>query len=467
MSTILIPDKVRIVNSCNSYPLFFKNSSDEILFRTDDKLRQPINLGSSSPTNASGTLQGVANASWLPGGATDNSGSEPTDDTEDQTLYFFESTTNSVYELTDNAGAASNVSAFGIQGFGTFKSSQITQFGVSRGHIPQTKKISIDADNTSQMEIDLSGISGSEEIEFRFTVEATNRDFRLAQPEYEFEQKQSFYVKVNSSDTKESILAKLYNKMFGGNHRQYDRILTPTAVAQADDGVKFDFLGNSYTTANNESVSLAEARMTAIDKLEVESSDFFYDIKKVEVFDLSTTGAISGPESTIVTTFNPVVDVEQDNGVGYGRQLEFVEKRQDFNNYPYFPDFLEVPMEKETYTTFYWSTKVNRRHPNAVDLSDEASFVVYVKEDGNENYINELISFFATIDPTASQLREDPEWAYVDGDGDTPTGTGTTVNNTKDIVIDGTAKDYIRLQTTATGAYTGADNVLHKVIDNT
>lgn len=290
----------------------------------------------------------------------------------------------SKYPITYKDAAGGTVAAAAaveqdISLFGKTKIAQVENVSLTRGISPKKPVYQLNSGNTAEIQI-TGPIPANTTAYFKFKIETTNREFRLARPEYEFGQLLTYEVLLQTGDTDLEVLRKLYDVINAGAHRNRKYLVTAKVGS-----------GGTLTA-------------TTLDILDivVEENGMFLEDFSVEGEDDLV--------SQYVTVFNPTNTEQFLKGKGYGSDVEFREKMQYKNNVPYHFDFEEIPVDDALYTVVSWNIQINRPDPKSPDLSENIRHVVYVKEDatGASAYIDAIADFFLTTPATrATSLAAD------------------------------------------------------------
>ena len=130
------------------------------------------------------------------------------------------------YDLSGATNAASAAEQMHIPGFGTTKIAQVKKATLLRGRGPvqNTWRITMAAAD--------AGTPANDKLYFEVDVETTNREFRLARPEYEFGQTLRYQVKIQPSTSASAIATALADTVNAQSERERDFLLT-AAVANS------------------------------------------------------------------------------------------------------------------------------------------------------------------------------------------------------------------------------------------
>lgn len=258
-----------------------------------------------------------------------------------------------------------------ITGYGKVKTANLLEAKLVRGLSSALNSFEVNA--ATPAEITVAGaIPNDTRVTFLFRLETVNREMRLARPEYEFGETLVYNVNLKTGDTANIVLAKLYNSIMFGKHRNRDFLVTAVGTGSFD----------------------ASGRATTLTKLEFSAVLPGTFIKWFKAEDVVNT------DSEYVTVFNPTQTQAMIKGINDGSVVEFREKLIGYNNTPYFYDFPEIPIEGQLYTSVYFKFKINRPDPKSPHLSETVAMLMYLNESTCGAYIDNLADFFNTFSDT-------------------------------------------------------------------
>lgn len=260
----------------------------------------------------------------------------------------------------DAAGVATTAAAavtMDIEGYGKTKIADVTKVSIQRGTQPVKSEAEVTITSAS-------GIPANTSVYLEVIVETTNREFRLARPDYEFGQKLRYKVTGDGTITDATTLAAAFEASIESNLYRNRKLLVSASAAA---GVL------TLTAETEDGYSISQRGL------------YFESIKLV-----SETGGISTDASIV-----PVITAGTE-GIGYGSDIEFKEKLQGKNNTPYFFDREEIPYETSLYTEISWEFSISRPDPKAHDLSPKTRHVLYLEETAMDAVIDDVADFFLT-----------------------------------------------------------------------
>lgn len=266
------------------------------------------------------------------------------------------------YDLAGTTNAASAAEQMHIPGFGTTKISQVKNVTLTRGNSPVQNVYRI------LMPAAAAGLPQNTKVYFEVDVETTNREFRLARPEYEFGQTLRYQIAVSGSEAASDLAAKLVATVNSQSERERDFLI-------------------SAAVANSSAVTLTVQQPEGYSKF---FRGTFIDSVKV----LNAEGDTS---TDVVPTVTETTAAHR--GINYGSDVEFAEKMQGNNlTQAYYFDNQEVPEEDELYAMIAWDIEISRPHPKDVTLGDKLRHVVYFKESNStlDTRFDAMADFFLT-----------------------------------------------------------------------
>lgn len=252
--------------------------------------------------------------------------------------------------------------SFDIRGFGATKLAHLTDVQATRGLEFKLNKWNLTAANVT-----VSGpVPDKTRVKFGIEIESAVKDGQSErQSFYEPGQTYWYNITIGSTDTANTILAKLHNAINltgAGNGRDF--VLKAVGTGTVTGGIA-----------------------STLTELDFELQYRGYFIKSFSVYNSDRT-------TSDYVSIAPTETVPYTEGKGKGSTLEFKEKFIMFNNTPYLGDFKEMPREDEYYTEFSWTFKVNRPDPKASDLSEVVRSVIYMNENSCGTEIQNLATFF-------------------------------------------------------------------------
>lgn len=273
----------------------------------------------------------------------------------------------------DAAGAATTAAAaveVSVYQYGKTKTSQVKRVQIIRGLAPQKPKYSVTAATAAQITIG-TPVTG-QKVYFEFKLESSDRQFLLARPEYEFGSTRVYEIVLTTGDTAGNILYKLY-----------DAINSNSEVTRLNEPVLKASVGTGGTLGSG--------------TLDIISFDVQLDNVYISSFRATGEDSLT---STYVTVWSPVVATEFVAPKGRGKEVEFREKMQAFNNTPYYKDFDEIPIHNAYYTMVAWEIAISRTPIAPYDLSSTVRHAVFLNESTCSSIIDNLCDFFLTTPST-------------------------------------------------------------------
>lgn len=262
--------------------------------------------------------------------------------------------------------AASAVEA-AIQGFGSYKIAHVKEVAMHRGCTPVLPSYTVTAATAAQITVPGTNPNGAT-VHFRMVLESTSRRLEVARlTGYEFDIPFEFPVVLDTNDTANKVLYKLFKSINGGAEFNRDQVIKATA------------------TNINDTTGTVDSIVITVD----EPGDFIREFRAV---------GEDGLQSAYVTVFAPATTTQMVRALGWGSDVEFLEKLQGgnyINTYHY--DTQEVPLQNSYYTEVSWKFSVSRPDPTSANLSNERTVVLYIQETAaNETYIDTLADFLLT-----------------------------------------------------------------------
>lgn len=289
--------------------------------------------------------------------------------------------------------AASAADQMYVPGFGTTKISQVKKLGLFRGTDPVQNVYRVLFSAAAD-----AGLPANTKVYFDVDVETTNREFRLARPEYEFGQTLSYQIAVSGSEAATSLATKFAADVNSNAERERDFLITASVV-------------------NSSAVQLTVAQPEGY-------STFFRGTFIDGITVLDEQGNTSSDITYTATETTPAF-----KGIGYGSDIEFKESLQSMKLTPYHHDNQEVPEEDSLYTVVSWEFDINRPDPKDPLLSNRLRHVVYIKE--SNSTLNSRVEDMATFFLTSASVRGAYESIYIGAsDADTKavlTGSSTAI----------------------------------------
>jgi len=256
-----------------------------------------------------------------------------------------------------------------IQFFGQVKTPFLRRATLTRGFSPQPETYSITAATATEIALAASIPNGTKAV-VEIEVRTTSRAMEYVRPEYVFGENIRYSISIDEADTPNVFLYKLYKAMTLASYRERDFKIEATATNIDDVARTIDSLTMALT-----------GRGAYVQSFKVTNE--------------------ASEVSSDVTVFAPALVKKGSKGIGYGFELEFLEKLQYKNNTPYFFDDAERFDEKALYTMISFDTVIGRpsREATPSTYSDYKRFVLYIKET-NTAYIKDLADFFLTTPAT-------------------------------------------------------------------
>lgn len=261
--------------------------------------------------------------------------------------------------FTNLAGAivpASTASICNMEGFHTLRVPQTSNVRLVRGLANRRSSQELNSATGAQITVGTVPAANTR-VSFEFNFQTTSRAARFARPEYEFAMKVVYNVNLQVGDTAAIVLAKLHNSMVvDRNARNRDLVINVVAPTTG-----------TFATVDN---------ATSITRLVFEADDegtTFVGFKAL---------GDNGLPSSVVTTFNPIVNQAFVRGVGRGSVIEFGNKTVGGNNSAYFPDFDEIPVQNQLYTEISFMTTIvpSVGQMNNSNMNNTSRFVLFLNE---------------------------------------------------------------------------------------